>query len=264
MNYGISGISTHKINSAFKESLIALTSLFFNSNRCIQFYSRLESDIKTEDRTITFEEIIKKSSRYMEIGDYSSVNNVLKELHTIYNRENYNWDKISIELDEIKHIIIHHGIMNDKFEMVDKLRVLNIENNLKLEDVVVKLQEAIEAFSKESLLHIKYETGSITNEIIQYIKLNYASRVGLENISQHVNRNNSYVSRIFKNETSVTITEFLNHVRIREAKKLLVTTDLKIYNISELVGYRNLDSFHIQFKKNTEMSPNKYRKQYNI
>ena len=43
-------------------------------------------------------------------------------------------------------------------------------------------------------------------------------------------------------------------------KELLLTTDLKVYEIAEKVGYKNVDYFHTKFKKYVEMSPAEFRK----
>ena len=53
---------------------------------------------------------------------------------------------------------------------------------------------------------------------------------------------------------------FVDQVRINHSKKLLIETDLKVYEIAEKVGYRNVDYFHTKFKKYVNQSPAEYRK----
>ena len=53
---------------------------------------------------------------------------------------------------------------------------------------------------------------------------------------------------------------FIDQVRINHSKELLTNTDLKVYEISEKVGYRNVDYFHTKFKKYVNQSPAEYRK----
>ena len=54
---------------------------------------------------------------------------------------------------------------------------------------------------------------------------------------------------------------YVDQVRIEHSKELLLTTDLKVYTIAEKVGYRNVDYFHIKFKKNTGKSPAEFRRE---
>ena len=53
---------------------------------------------------------------------------------------------------------------------------------------------------------------------------------------------------------------YLTGLRMQKAKELLKTTTFKIYEISEMVGYRNVESFNRVFKKYYEISPLQYRK----
>ncbi|MBQ2553105.1 MAG: helix-turn-helix domain-containing protein, partial [Treponema sp.] len=46
---------------------------------------------------------------------------------------------------------------------------------------------------------------------------------------------------------------------IEEAKKLLLSSPLKIYEISKLVGYSNTDYFYLKFKKHTNMTPKEFK-----
>ncbi len=46
-----------------------------------------------------------------------------------------------------------------------------------------------------------------------------------------------------------------------QAEKLLLETDLKVYEIASIVGYRHVDVFHQKFRKVFQMSPAEYRKE---
>ena len=55
---------------------------------------------------------------------------------------------------------------------------------------------------------------------------------------------------------------YVDHIRIEHAKKLISENKLKVYEISEQVGYKNVDYFHKKFKKYVGVSPAEYRKQF--
>ncbi len=65
----------------------------------------------------------------------------------------------------------------------------------------------------------------------------------------------SYLSAIFRKETGKTVTDFIRETRVEAAKPLLLTTDLKVYQVSEKVGYRNVEHFSRSFRKQTGRSP---------
>ena len=54
---------------------------------------------------------------------------------------------------------------------------------------------------------------------------------------------------------------YLDNVRVDHAKEILLGTKIQVYKVAEMVGYKNVDYFHIKFKKNTGISPAEYRKQ---
>lgn len=65
---------------------------------------------------------------------------------------------------------------------------------------------------------------------------------------------------MFKNEVGENFNTYLDKVRIKEAKTLLLGEQLKVYEVSEKVGYKNIDYFHSKFKKYVGMSPMNYKK----
>ena len=58
----------------------------------------------------------------------------------------------------------------------------------------------------------------------------------------------------------LSFNSYLDQVRIKQAVALLENTDMKVYEISAKVGYKNVDYFHQKFKKRMNMSPAEYRK----
>lgn len=69
-----------------------------------------------------------------------------------------------------------------------------------------------------------------------------------------------YLSRHFREETGDTLMHYILTMRIQEAQKLMTTTDLKVYEIAEKVGFKNAQQFSVSFKKITSMTPGEYRK----
>lgn len=91
------------------------------------------------------------------------------------------------------------------------------------------------------------------------IQQNYASDIGLEWLADQLWVNASYLSRIFSQEVGQPFTTYLNKYRIEQAKHLIATTNLKLYEIAEQSGFSSAIVFSGNFKKVTGMSPSEYR-----
>lgn len=80
-------------------------------------------------------------------------------------------------------------------------------------------------------------------------------------MAQLIYFNPHYFSRVFKQETGHTFMEYLTLIRIEEAKKFLLTTNLNISRIARKVGYQDGNYFSRVFNKKEGVSPGKYRRQ---
>lgn len=104
-------------------------------------------------------------------------------------------------------------------------------------------------------------SSSVIDDIIHYIEHNYTDNIKLETIAPLFGYNSSYLGKIFNKKVGMGFNMYIDQVRINHSKKLLRSTDLKVYEIAEKVGYRNVDYFHTKFKKYVNQSPAEYRKQ---
>ncbi|MBE5877386.1 MAG: response regulator transcription factor [Lachnospiraceae bacterium] len=103
---------------------------------------------------------------------------------------------------------------------------------------------------------------SVLDDILHYINHNYSSNITLENIAPLFGYNSSYLGKIFSKKMGENFNSYVDHIRIERSKEMLMKEDLKVYSIAEKVGYRNVDYFHIKFKKYVGQSPAEFRKKY--
>ena len=101
---------------------------------------------------------------------------------------------------------------------------------------------------------------SVLEDILHYIAHNYAENITLENIAPLFGYNHSYLGKIFTKKMGQSFNSYVDHVRIERAKELLIRDNAKVYAIAERVGYKNVDYFHIKFKKYVGQSPAEFRK----
>ncbi len=96
--------------------------------------------------------------------------------------------------------------------------------------------------------------------IRQYILEHLASSINLNDLAREINRNPSYISYIFKQETGPNLFDYITQERIRHAKYLLKNTDLRILDIARACGYEDQSYFSQVFRKHTGATAGEFRK----
>lgn len=96
--------------------------------------------------------------------------------------------------------------------------------------------------------------------VLNYILHHYQDLCKIEEVASLVHLTKSGFSKFFKIQMGICYSQYINELRIKEAKKLLVETDFTIYKIYSKVGFENQAYFNRIFKKLTNLSPKEYRK----
>lgn len=100
------------------------------------------------------------------------------------------------------------------------------------------------------------------SNIIQYIRVNRKD-INLESLAQHFNLSEGYISRFIKRETGFSFSQLLRDIKMREAAKLLISTNMSIEEIIDKVGYTDMSHFYKNFKKMFGVTPADYRQNGN-
>ncbi len=119
----------------------------------------------------------------------------------------------------------------------------------------------------ESLLQRIGENGSYSISIrksIAFIEENYEKNITLQDVADHVGISKNYLSMLFKQETEINFVTYLNRYRIEKAKQLLTTTNMKIYEIADSVGFYSPYYFSKVFKEQTRMQCKEYREKFSV
>ena len=137
------------------------------------------------------------------------------------------------------------------------------ENLLYIKIMIVELLIFIKRISlKSAAQNLDYPNQKHKNisEIAAYINQNFKKSLSLSQLAAKFNYSSAYLSRAFKEVTGFNFVEYKNNVRIKEASKLLLQSDLSVTEIATEVGYNNITHFGRIFKEFTELSPLEYRK----
>ncbi|NLM10117.1 MAG: AraC family transcriptional regulator [Clostridiaceae bacterium] len=99
------------------------------------------------------------------------------------------------------------------------------------------------------------------SKVALYLMENYMKKISLKQVADEFFITASHLSRTFKKTTGFTFVEYLNSIRIKEARKLLKETEKSVMEIAELTGFESQTHFGRVFKQMTGVSPLQYRKQ---
>lgn len=107
-----------------------------------------------------------------------------------------------------------------------------------------------------------YQQSDNINAIISYINEHFDRNITLSLLAELFFLHEQSISKLFKQTIGYSFTDYLNAVRISNAKQLLTETPIKINHVMKKVGYANHVHFWRIFKRFTGLSPNEYRLQY--
>jgi len=117
-------------------------------------------------------------------------------------------------------------------------------------------------FEISEKLQLKKEKGNqkLITEVIHYIRQQLQNNITLRDIANVFSFSPNHLGFLFKEETGKSFTDYVIHLRMEHACQLLKDPKLKVYEVADQVGYRNLTYFSRQFRKEFGLSPGEYRK----
>ena len=110
--------------------------------------------------------------------------------------------------------------------------------------------------------HSTRKYSAIVQKAVNYIKLHLESPLTLQGIAETIHVNDSHLSRKFKEDTGMSLIDFINQHRIEAAKVYLQTNSTSITEIAFIVGFNDVNYFSRVFKKITGMTPSQYRRNH--
>ena len=106
------------------------------------------------------------------------------------------------------------------------------------------------------------DANAFARRIKDYIDRHFAEEFSLQQMADALHVSPYYLAHVCKEATGYSPLQYVLRRRIGEAQTLLITTDLPITRIAEMVGYDTQSYFNLQFTKNVGMPPNKFRQNY--
>ncbi|KQX56654.1 AraC family transcriptional regulator [Paenibacillus sp. Root444D2] len=106
------------------------------------------------------------------------------------------------------------------------------------------------------------ERKRVVESILSYMMEHYQESLRIEDLCGQFHLSRSYLCKIFKQDTGVSVNEFLIAFRINKAKEYLQGNDLPITEVAASVGFQDISHFCHTFKRLTDLTPSGYRNLY--
>lgn len=238
---------------------------------------RLKQKFYTEENAIIYEPVKEEKGRNT-VSDVKIEKNLLSLIRRGQKEEARNLlSEFTKELSDIQVEIQYTVFIYFKIcsRLIQDLKDSDILISRSFDEKVIFL----ELFQAENIYELERITGEVlcvcadsivgTEKIysvnvkrtMEFIRDNYQSDLGLEEIAGKVYLSVGYLSNIFKEETGYTVMEYVTSFRMKKAEELLMMSPaIKIKDIAEKLGYQNVQSFIRYFKIYYGITPMEYRK----
>jgi two-component system response regulator YesN len=128
-----------------------------------------------------------------------------------------------------------------------------------LEEAREQVREFIGGIVEEVYEGRKRMNLAVFERAIRYIQENFRKPLTLEEVADHVHVSPYYFSHGFKNFTGMSFIQYVTKLRVEEAKKLLLSTNLSVKEVGKMVGYSDANYFSRVFKNEIGMPPSRFK-----
>ncbi|MEX1028411.1 MAG: AraC family transcriptional regulator [Paenibacillaceae bacterium] len=203
-------------------------------------------------------------SEFMELGKMDELDQLANDMFGQLRKEaNFNSDTL---------VALYHSLLQTIYYVLHKrgISVQTIFANGEALDqaMAVKSLDQLQDWTKrifqmltEHLVAV--ERGfTVVDKVRNYIADHLYDEISRDDLANCVHINSSYLSRLFKKEVGMSLTDFIVQERMKTARELLIHSDEMISNIAKSFHYTNFSHFSKMFRKHYGMNPQDYRKQF--
>ncbi len=249
----------YEINQSYQEAGALFKNRFMYLHCGVVTNETLSSESKAENE---IDEIFMQIYAYVEINDLDKLDTVLETLRQTLCSNTFTAERIKVicitGAMELKARVAKNigdkkteQFLNDEF-------IARLGEKSSLFDIIEYLKRVLSDLSNT---HFGRTTKSTMERVVQYICSNYNRELRLEQLATIFGYNSAYLGKVFHQYTGENFNNYLDRIRITEAKRLLALDEYKVYEVAEMVGYTNINYFHNKFKKYVGVSPLSYKRQ---
>ena len=162
-------------------------------------------------------------------------------------------------IEELLPAVNHIGIRKD---IIDLFKELTICWNEQQNGYVVKtralLMLILHRLMEIIIFDIDSEEGDYRiNRIIRFISIHYPEKLTVKKLALHIGIDKDYFGHLFKRETGLTVNQYINKIRIRNAENMLQSGNYKVQEVAEHCGFSDNFHFYKSFRSVRGFPPSK-------
>ncbi len=241
------------IKNAFIESFKALQQRFYFPSEKVVYYGTLTHKQGDKALMAQVSQLVNKLKECISSQSFYPYKSIIEEIFSLLRK--------TPVLSSEEVIKLFNGILF----LLNELDTCFAEMNLvSAAETLDELHSLFEDILNRKLCNCleedQYKNCSfLVKKILNYVNGHYEKELSLTLLSEELNISPNYISRVFREEVGKTLFNYINEVRVEQAKRLMHQQELKIYEIGEKVGFNSSVHFNIVFNKLTGCSPKQYR-----
>ncbi len=248
------------ISASYESTVLSMMLQNYDVNREVIFaYDRQKNDSEILLCKKSIDNLVKS----IDTNNIEEINENIEVLYKDFIQLKASPDVIKLNINYFLFELVNIAIENN--HDVDRERVTEFYNSHTFvlgtkwgsKDHLIKFCLDYVEFLKDCR---KKTSNPLICEIEKDIKERYAENITLKELSKKYYVNSAYLGQLFQKSFGVSFKDYLNDCRIDESINLLVKTDMKVYEIAEAVGYKDVDYFISKFISKMGCTPTKYRK----
>ena len=234
----------------------------FFGNSCVCFFS----DIYDRDsRRLQLSRSVKDNIiNCLYNSDFERMDNIIEKEFSVINnsglatRENILSLKIDLTVF-LMDVSNRLSILSEKPALYSRL----LEDFLTADSLPIlemNFKEKLRELSSTSVMVQGKRTSKLIRDVQDMIANKMNEPLNVQTIAYYFHISPNYLSAIFRSETGMRLTEYITNIKMREAARLLRSTDMHVSKITETIGYDNANYFARSFKKQYGVTPTEYRR----
>jgi len=240
----------------FQQAHQAIRRKYYEPDETLFVYEE-ESCPAEQLRTDEIKKELRTSFKYYRIGQIHEImEDVLRFM------DNHRLDKLKV-VNELTDIYVYMVSLLLDYGLVPKQVVQQhsaVYDQLVGKRTFAEIRDWVYANLEEIDRNCQHEKNNNTIQLVMnYIGHHYEEDLSLGKLARRFGMSESYLSRSFSKEAGLKFTEYVNLIRIENAKKYLLHTDARIAEVSSKVGYANVEHFSRVFKQMAGVSPSVYQ-----
>lgn len=140
-------------------------------------------------------------------------------------------------------------------------QIMSSDQINRFEAVPAEVQRMRQASTTQVYEHHASGSDRSIDVALQYIRTHYHDDLSLEKVAAIVYLNPVYFSQLFKQKIGQGFKEYVTHLRLEQAKQLLMNPKLKLADVADRIGYQDMRHFSQVFRKKYGVTPSEYRQE---